>query len=242
MRARASLVVFAFNFFLLIADSSAGGADDPVRYRGLYTYGHEVNSFCPDQNSQCYWVSHDTTAGIRASLRKLVDESSAKPYQPVCVVVEGVLDRDSPRDGFAADYDGVITLSQFYGSCVESRIVIESDLQHHRWVLETVNGERLPDVETDGLVPELDFGEQMHVSGNTGCNRFSGTAVLRDGKFVIEKMTSTMRMCASSWSELELRLQQLLTQESRISLSESSALTLESDDAVLRYRQRDWVE
>ena len=44
--------------------------------------------------------------------------------------------------------------------------VTESDLQHHRWVLESINGN--PALTGDAPVPELDFGEQMTVSGNTG--------------------------------------------------------------------------
>ena len=61
--------------------------------------------------------------------------------------------------------------------------VTASDLQHHRWILESINGE--PISTDEGMIPELDFGEQMHVSGNTGCNRMSGTAELRDGAFLI---------------------------------------------------------
>ena len=65
-------------------------------------------------------------------------------------------------------------------------VITAEDLQHHRWVLETINGKPLPEVDGKGKVPELDFGDQMHVSGNLGCNQFNGTAVLRDGFFVIE--------------------------------------------------------
>jgi hypothetical protein len=38
-------------------------------------------------------------------------------YKPVCMVVEGVIDRDTPRDGFAADYDGLITITLLEGDC-----------------------------------------------------------------------------------------------------------------------------
>ena len=50
--------------------------------------------------------------------------------------------------------------------------VTESDLQHHRWVLESIDGEALQLENTESQLPDLDFGEQMHVSGNTGCNQY----------------------------------------------------------------------
>jgi len=68
-------------------------------------------------------------------------------------------------------------------------MVTASDLQHHRWILESINGEPISTDDDEGMIPELDFGEQMHVSGNTGCNRMSGKAELRDAK--------------SSWKRIE---------------------------------------
>jgi heat shock protein HslJ len=98
--------------------------------------------------------------------------------------------------------------------------VTESDLRHHRWVLESVNGESLPADAADGMIPELDFGEQRHVEGNTGCNRFSGRAILRDEHAVLN----------------------VLHQESMISLEDDNGLTLEAGSVVLRFRLRDWVD
>ena len=33
------------------------------------------------------------------------------------IVIEGIVDRDSARDGFAADYDGLITILALVGDC-----------------------------------------------------------------------------------------------------------------------------
>ena len=52
------------------------------------------------------------------------------------------------------------------GALAQSAVTAD-DLQHHRWVLESINSEPLPSVDGKGTIPELDFGEQMHVSGNT---------------------------------------------------------------------------
>jgi heat shock protein HslJ len=120
-------------------------------------------------------------------------------------------------------------------------MVIASDLQHHRWILESINGEPISTDDADGMIPELDFGEQMHVSGNTGCNRMSGKAVLRGEFFQIPAMAGTRRLCSPDKNELELTVQGVLGQESRISLDEDKNLTLATDDVVLRFRLRDWV-
>jgi heat shock protein HslJ len=119
-------------------------------------------------------------------------------------------------------------------------MVISSDLQHHRWILESINGEPISTGD-DGMIPELDFGEQMHVSGNSGCNRIFGQAVLRGEYFQIPKMGSTRKLCSPARNELEHTIQAVLGQESRISIDENRNLILSTDDIVLRFRLRDWV-
>jgi heat shock protein HslJ len=121
-------------------------------------------------------------------------------------------------------------------------LVIASDLQHHRWILESINGEPVSTDDADGMIPELDFGEQMHVSGNTGCNRMSGKSELRGEFFQIPAMAGTRRLCSPDKNELELTVQGVLGQESRISLDENKNLMLATDDVVLRFRLRDWVK
>jgi porin len=114
-----------------------------------------------------------------------------------------------------------------------------TDLQHHRWVLESVNGNPAP--TGDALVPELDFGEQMTVSGNTGCNRFNGKAVLRNGRFLIESMASTRRLCDQPANELENTLVTLLGSESDISIDADRKLTLSAAGTVAVFALQDWV-
>jgi porin len=119
--------------------------------------------------------------------------------------------------------------------------VTATDLQHHRWVLQSINGEALPATEGKGKVPELDFGEAMHVTGNLGCNQFNGQAVLRDGAFLIEAMVSTRMMCPPPWGDIELTVQTLLGSESAISLDAAKKLTLAAADTTLVFRLEDWV-
>jgi len=119
--------------------------------------------------------------------------------------------------------------------------ITASDLQHHRWILESVNGAPVPKGNDGDMIPELDFGEQMHVSGNTGCNRLSGTAELRDGGFLIPNMAVTRRMCDPARNELEMTMMNVLGKESDISIDENKNLILSTDDIVLRFRLQDWV-
>jgi heat shock protein HslJ len=220
----------------------AAGSGGDSRFRGLYTFGHEVRSFCPDVSAQCYWVSPDSPPDVQAALRDLARARAGAPYEPVCVLVEGRIDRDSPREGFAADYDGLIIVHRLLGACSDIDMVIESDLRHHRWVLESVDGVPFARDPAAGPTPELDFGEQRFVSGNTGCNRFSGMAVLDDDSLRVEFTTATTdEPCTPSRRLLESTLQSVLLGGATVSLDERRRLILESPSARLVYRLRDWV-
>jgi heat shock protein HslJ len=220
-----------------------GVADaDVLRYRGDYTYGHEVNTFCPAINSQCYWLGGDTDQRVRNELMASAATNTSKPYQPLCVVLEGEIDRDSPRTGFAADYDGLFTATRLFGTCEETEIVTHGDLQHHRWLLESIDGEVLDTAALEDRIPELEIGEQMHVSGNSGCNRFSGQATLRDTSIDFGNMISTAMSCLPAQNELEATVLRVLGSSPTVALDEDSNLTLTSADATLRYRLRDWVD
>jgi len=166
---RTSLMRLTACFSLLFTAHIAIAGERELRYRGEYTYGHEVNIFCSAISSQCYWLSGETPGETRAALQELSIERKTKPYDSVCVVIEGKIDRDSAKEGFAEDYDGLITVNRLFGLCTETAFVTQGDLQHHRWVLESVNGEALATDELDGKVPELDFGEpRTQSSDNTG--------------------------------------------------------------------------
>ena len=101
---------------LLILVMTVGCTSSAVsqRYRGGYTLGHEVNTFCPEINSQCYWLSPDTDKRYRIQLRQIYQEKSPGLYKPVCVVITGEIDKDSERVGFAAETDGLITITRVY--------------------------------------------------------------------------------------------------------------------------------
>jgi heat shock protein HslJ len=224
---------------LLMAGVANG---DAIRYRGVYTLGHEVNTFCPEINSQCYWLGNNSDDAARAEMQALSAANVSKPYQPLCVVLEGEIDRESARNGFATDYDGLFTATKVLGLCEETRIVTHGDLQHHRWVLQSINGETLDTAALNIRVPDLDFGEQMHVSGNSGCNRFSGQAKLVDGRLDFGQMLSTAMLCLSAENDIENTVLRVMGNKPMVRLEEDKTLILESSDTVLKYRLRDWVQ
>ena len=236
---RASIVLITGAIVTLLPSMAHA---EPIRYRGEYTYGHEVNSFCPAINSQCYWLSGGTRAEVRSALQILAKHDASKPYQPICVVIEAEIDRDARREGFAADYDGLITVMKSFGRCDQTSIVTQGDLQHHRWVLESVNGEALDVDATQGRMPDLDFGEQLYVSGNTGCNRISGRASLHDETIRFGQVISTLMSCSPAQNERERTIQDVMASTAIEVTINGNNLNLRAGEVWLRYRLQDWVD
>jgi len=218
--------------------------DKTVRYRGEYILGHEVNTFCPHINSQCYWLGSYTGDEEREVLRRLSVQNRVKPYDAVCVVIEGIIHKkmdEHKNDGFAADYDGTIDVDKVYGLCSETDTVTEGDLQHHRWILESVNGQKIDIASLHHKIPELDFGESMYISGTLGCNRYSGQARLDGESFYVDKMVSTRMMCAPQQNTMEQVMHTLLGKPSKITLDADKNLILRTEDILLLFRLKEWV-
>ncbi len=102
--------------FCSIAIVSVGAIASPPEWEGLYTYGHEVNSFIPCGSHQDYWVT--SSPETARQLRDFVRQHTTEIYQPVYLRFRGQVSAEK-GDGFAADYDGlmhiqeVITLSEY---------------------------------------------------------------------------------------------------------------------------------
>lgn len=239
---RAALIGAAAAAALLTILSAPAHAQR-VRYRGLYTYGHEVNAFCPQINSQCYWLSSESPEDVREALEGLDATSEAGPYQPVCVVIEAEIDRDSERTGFAAEYDGLITVTHLFGRCEFTDLVTHGDLQHHRWLLEEINGARPdPIVLSRESRPELDFGASMHVFGKSGCNEFAGRARLIGAGLRIEVLESSQVSCSSVVQDIDATIMHVLDGATSVRVTADRRLTLARDEVSLAYVLRDWVD
>ena len=124
------------------------------------------------------------------------------------------------------------------------------ELQHRRWILQQIDGQTLSDMaleqgfsgdETLSKEPDLDFGEQGFVSGNTGCNQFQGQARVVDEQLILSKLATTLMLCPGFAGELEVQLQLLYRNPLDIA-RDGSDLILRAAGRELRYRLRDWVQ
>ena len=141
-----------------------------------------------------------------------------------------------------SEHEVLFTVSRLHGLCDRPRIVTQGDLQHHRWVLEALNGEKIDPVILNNVIPELEIGEQMMAAGNSGCNRFFGQAVLRENRFIIEKVATTRMMCPPAQNNMERLLLQLLGQESKITIDADRTLFLNTSETRLQFRLEDRVQ
>ena len=125
-----------------------------------------------------------------------------------------------------------------------------NDLQHHRFVLERVSDMTLTQyayelgfAEAEPLrkVPELDFGEQGFVGGNTGCNQIRGQASVTGNTLALTSLASTRMHCPGFAGELELQLLMHYGGELTITRAGKSMI-LQTATTKLEYQLKDWVQ
>jgi heat shock protein HslJ len=215
---------------LLMGCVTQSGAE---RMRGEYTFGHEVNSFCPEINSQCYWLGPGTSQAMREQLKALYRAKKPGLYESVCIVIDGAIDRDSPRSGFAADYDGLIDIGALLGDCNSGPQVVPGDLNHRRWVLAERDG---APVDVDAQPVVLDFGERLFVEGLDGCQRFSGFATLDSNAIILDNVNFERSQC----SDVGLAATLFTSQDAWKVRFEGQALHLASREHRLAFERDDW--
>ncbi|ELY2906128.1 heat shock protein HslJ [Cronobacter dublinensis] len=120
-------------------------------------------------------------------------------------------------------------------STSSSSHITPETLQHHSYVLQTVNGAPL---DATRRVPELSFGEQMHVSGSM-CNRFMGQGELHGDTLKVNGLASTRMLCAEpQLNELDKLIGEMLSQGAMVSV-EKQQLTLHYRQYTLVYKLAD---
>ncbi|MGO4741960.1 heat shock protein HslJ [Serratia quinivorans] len=119
------------------------------------------------------------------------------------------------------------------------KTVAESDLLHHNFALQSVDGVAVkPGV---GNRPNIEFGEKMHVSGAM-CNRFFGNGQLQDGVLTVKGLATTRMLCADpQLNQWDRTIGDVLGKGAKVTLS-AQQLTLSSGDHTLVYTLRDWVQ
>lgn len=226
------------SLLLLMLAGSVGCGSEAAdqRYRGDYTLGHEVNTFCPEISSQCYWLSPKTDKQTRNQLKQIYQERSPDLYKPVCVIIAGDIDKDSKRTGFAVDMDGLITITRVYGTCDTSQKVTHGDLRHHRWVLTTIDD--IPvNTEDWSVLPVLDFGEHLFVEGSDGCRKFNGFARLTGDQLVFNELKFNNDHCKTGRSSAGLLS---ISGAWRIRIEDSRHLILRRAGSTMIFTRDDW--
>ncbi|RPH20221.1 heat shock protein HslJ [Buttiauxella warmboldiae] len=111
------------------------------------------------------------------------------------------------------------------------------DLQHHRYVLQSVDGKLLTGIER---MPELSFGENMHLSGAM-CNRFMGQATLEGNTLKAKGLGMTMMMCAEpQLNGLDSMINDMLSAGAKVDLAPQQ-LTLKTSQHTLVYKLAELV-
>ena len=124
----------------------------------------------------------------------------------------------------------LVALSLLMAGCVSSDkiAVTPEQLQHHRFVLESVNGKP---VTSDKNPPEISFGEKMMISGSM-CNRFSGEGTAKG-------LAMTRMMCANpQLNELDNTISEMLKEGAQVDLT-ANQLTLATAKQTLTYKLAD---
>jgi len=81
------------------------------------------------------------------------------------------------------------------------------------WVAEYIHGNPVVDASHTSMV----FTTEGKVSGRGGCNNFTGSYILKDGKISFPPMAVTMKMCAPALSKQEYNFFQSLDKPQKVS-------------------------
>ncbi|QBH96250.1 heat shock protein HslJ [Limnobaculum zhutongyuii] len=122
----------------------------------------------------------------------------------------------------------------------DGNAVKESDLLHHNFILTSVDGKNMADTTKEKRPLNIEFGENMHVSGAM-CNRFMGQATLTNGVLTTKQLASTRMACIDEQiSQLDQVIATTLNNGAKVTLDQG-VLTLSSSQHTLTYKLSDWV-
>jgi len=97
------IVILAFSFSL-----PAVAADYDTIYKAKYSWGHEVNSVTLCNSKVTYWANFNWAGQEMLAFYK---RHKKQPYQSLYITFRGHL-LDEVVDGFAADYAGLMRISE----------------------------------------------------------------------------------------------------------------------------------
>lgn len=98
------------------------------------------------------------------------------------------------------------------------------------WKLKEIDGASIP----SDVVSTLHVDSKLKSTGSLGCNRFFGTAELKDNTFIINKLGTTRRLCSEEVNKVEQTVSETFTDWSQIQVSETQ-LILKGKTHILKY-------
>lgn len=98
-------------------------------------------------------------------------------------------------------------------------------LQNVTWVFNNINGQASP--EKPRLF--IKFSEDA-VSGNAGCNQFTGSYRIKDSELTLGPLAATLRACVPGLDATEHALLSILNDVNTFEINEESTLTLTTED------------
>ncbi len=124
------------------------------------------------------------------------------------------------------------------GGCQFAPLVSPADLQHHHWLLISINGAEVPQSATNMV--DLEIGEKMTVNGNTGCRQFIGKGQLDANRLSITSLYVTGQNCAPDKAWIEKAILTTLRSGAMLQRTNND-LTLAGQNYILKYQLADWV-
>lgn len=115
------------------------------------------------------------------------------------------------------------------------------DLQHHNYVLVMIDGDEF-EVEHNAMSPNIEFGENMYVSGLM-CNNYFGLGVLKDNVLTVEQLGMSRKFCADDvLNKLDHQIGQLLETGAKVALEDDGQKLILSDEkTTLEFKLKDYV-
>ncbi|TDR94043.1 META domain-containing protein [Enterovirga rhinocerotis] len=93
-----------------------------------------------------------------------------------------------------------------------------------RWRVQRIDGVRVP----SGLLVTIEFGAPGHVSGRSGCNRFTGPYTLTPTSLSFGNLAATRMACAGRGMEVEARFFKAIGRVDGFARSRRGAVLLKS--------------
>ena len=143
------------------------------------------------------------------------------------VEIEPGVCNDGMSDNLYADTVTVTVDGALLSGCGGGHVAVDH-LPHSRWLIEQIDGEPVWEAGY-----EIEFGADR-ISGQAGCNRFSGSYSRSGADLVLGSLTATRRLCRSEAMAHERRAFRILTGTLRIDSGEGDSLVLTGPGGSLR--------